>query len=161
VITGIITWLLRGWLSRWALTAEGEIKAGWRWLTTTPVHLLTGVLAISAAMNLWQWHTGAACKAEVTTLTLERDGWRKAEEVTRKSNDTLTDALHQQNDAVDHMKTEADKRVQAGQAALGAAKDRSAVREGLAARIEAQRAPAGAGEDCRTNAAVMAAKGQL
>jgi len=160
IATGV-TWLLRGWLSRWALTAEGEIKAGWRWLTATPVHLLAAALAASIALNLWQWHTGAACKSEVATLTLERDGWRKAEEVTRKSKDTLTTALHQQNDAVDHMKTEADKRALAGQAALGAAKARSAGREGLAARIDAQRAPAGAAEDCRTSAAVMAAKGEL
>jgi hypothetical protein len=161
MIGSIITWLLRGWLSRWALSAEGEIKAGWRWLTATPVHMLAAALAVSIALNLWQWHTGAACKSEVAAVTLERDGWRKAEETTRKSNDALITALHEQNAAVDGLKADADKRVQAGQAALGAAKDRSAVREGLAARIDAQRASVGAAEDCRTSAAVMAAKGEL
>lgn len=51
MITGIITWLLRGWLSRWALTAEGEIKAGWRWLTSSAVHFLSFALALSLFGN--------------------------------------------------------------------------------------------------------------
>lgn len=51
MITGAITWLLRGWLSRWALTAEGEIKAGWRWLTSSAVHFLSFALALSLFGN--------------------------------------------------------------------------------------------------------------
>lgn len=51
MIASIITWLLRGWLSRWALTAEGEIKTGWRWLTSSAVHFLSFALALSLFGN--------------------------------------------------------------------------------------------------------------
>lgn len=119
-------------------------------------------LVVSLLLALAWWQLGIVRRDnEIAALRIERDGWRKAEETTRKSNDTLTAALHQQNDAIDGLKAEADKRALAGQAALGAAKARSAGREGLAARIDAQRAPAGAVGDCRTSAAVMAAKGEL
>lgn len=148
------------------------------WLTWQAVRLFFGGLWTKAAPFLtryWRevviamllvalawWQTGIASRdRQIAALTLQRDGWRKAEEVTRQSNDRLTAALHEQNAAVEGLKADADKRVQAGQMALTQAKDRAAVREGLAARIDAQRAPAGSGADCRTSPAVMAAKGQL
>lgn len=148
------------------------------WLTWQAVRLFFGGLWTKAAPFLtryWRevviamlllalawWQTGIASRdRQIAALELERDGWRKAEEVTRKSNDRLTAALHEQNVAVEGLKADADKRVQAGQAALAKAKDRAAVHEGLAARIDAQSAPAGSGNDCRTSPAVMAAKGQL
>jgi len=157
VITTLITMLF----GRWIADAEGVVKDQWRWITATPVHLLAAVLAVSVGFNLWQWHGAGEHAREITTLTLERDGWRKAEEVTSRSNDKLTKALHEQNAAVTALKTEADKRTQVGQAALAGAKDRSAAREGFAARIDAERAPVGSGDNCRTSPAVMAAKGDL
>ncbi|KUR71162.1 hypothetical protein AQZ52_10850 [Novosphingobium fuchskuhlense] len=157
----MIASIIMALFGRWLADAEGVIKDQWRWITATPVHLLGAVLAVSVALNLWQWHICAMRAREVDALTLERNGWRKAEEVTIQSNDKLTKALHEQNAAVEGLKADADKRVLAGQAALGAAKDRSAVREDLAARIDAQRASAGTGDNCRTSPAVMAAKGQL
>jgi len=57
MLTGIATWLLKGWLSRWAVTAEGEIKDGWRWLTASPVHLLLALCAILACYGAWE-HRG-------------------------------------------------------------------------------------------------------
>jgi len=63
MLTGIATWLLKGWLSRWAVTAEGEIKAGWRWLTASPVHFLIVALALSLGCNVWLWRGWDAEKA--------------------------------------------------------------------------------------------------
>lgn len=56
MLSAIITWLLKGWLSRWAITVEGEIKDGWRWLTASPAHFLAFALAVSIAANAWQHH---------------------------------------------------------------------------------------------------------
>jgi hypothetical protein len=58
MIAAAVTWLLKGWLSRWALTAEGEIKDGWRWLTASPVHFLAFALALSLAANWWLLERG-------------------------------------------------------------------------------------------------------
>lgn len=131
------------------------------WITGSRERVMGAAIVLLLLTLAW-WQTGIAARdRQITALKLERDGWRKAEEVTRQSNDRLTAALHEQNAAVEGLKADADKRVLAGQAELGAAKDRTAVREGLAARIDAQRAPAGTGDNCRTSPAVMAEKGVL
>ena len=64
----MIASLIMALFGRWIADAEGVIKHKWRWITATPVHLLGAVLAVSVALNLWQWHQLAAChafKAEV------------------------------------------------------------------------------------------------
>lgn len=149
------------WIIAKLIGFRAWLTAAARWITGSPVRIM-GAVIIALLLALAWWQAGIAARdREIAALQTERDGWRKAEEVTRKSNDTLTAALHEQNAAVTALKIEADKRVLAGQAALGAAKDRSAAREGLAARIDAQRAPAGTGDNCQTSAAVMAGKDQL
>jgi hypothetical protein len=154
-----MTWLL--WIAEQFLGLRALLAKGWQWVTGSRERMMGTAIVVLLLALAW-WQAGIASRdGQIAALKLERDGWRKAEEVTRQSNDRLTAALHEQNTAIDGLKADADKRVQAGQAALTQAKDRSAVREGLAARIDAQRAPAGTGDACRTSAAVMAAKEQL
>lgn len=154
-----MTWLF--WIAEQLLGLRTWLHKGWQWITGSRERMMAAAIVVLLLALAW-WQMGIILRdGQIAALKLERDGWRKAEEVTRQSNDRLTAALHEQNAAVEGLKADADKRVQAGQAALTQAKDRAAVREGLAARIDAQRAPAGAGNDCRTSPAVMAAKGQL
>jgi len=154
-----MTWLL--WIGARLFDFGMWLRDALRWITGTRERMMGAAIVLLLLMLAW-WQTGITARdGKIAELRLERDGWRKATKVTRKSNATLTAALHEQNAAIAGLKAEADKRVQAGQAALSAAKDRSAVREGLAARIDAQRGSVGAAEDCRTSAAVMAAKGEL
>lgn len=154
-----MTWLL--WIAEQFLGLRTLLAKGWQWITGSRERMMGAAIVVLLLALAW-WQMGIILRdGQIATLKLERDGWRKAEEVTRESNDRLTAALHEQNAAIDGLKADADKRVLAGQAALAAAKDRSAVREGLAARIDAERASAGTVADCRTSAAVMAAKGQL
>lgn len=154
-----MTWLF--WIGAKLLGLGKWLRDALRWITGTRERMMGAAIVLLLLTLAW-WQTGITARdSKIAALALERDGWRKAEEVTRKSNDRLTAALHEQNAAVEGLKADADKRVQVGQAALAQAKDRSAVREGLAARIDAQRAPAGAADNCRTSPAVMAAKGQL
>lgn len=138
-----------------------KLVASLRWLAGDRARILGLVIVVLLLALAW-WQYGIAVRdGQIEALRLERDGWRQAEEVTRRSNDRLTAALHELNAAIAAVKADADKRILAGQAAQEAAKARAAVREGLAARIDAQRAPAGTGDNCRTSAAVMAAKGEL
>lgn len=154
-----MTWLF--WIAGQLLSLRSWLVKAWRWITGSRERMM-GAAIVVLLLALACWQSGIASRdGQIAALKLERDGWRKAEEVTRASNDRLTTALHEQNDAIAGLKADADKRVAAGQAALVQAKDRSAVREGLAARIDAQRASAGTADDCRTSAAVMAARGEL
>jgi type II secretory pathway component PulJ len=154
-----MSWLL--WIGARLLNFGGWLREGLQWITGSRARAMGAVIVVLLLALAWWQHGIAARDREIAALRLERDGWRKAGKVLRQSNERLTAALHEQNAAVEGLKADADKRVLAGQAALAQAKDRSALREGLAARIDAQRAPAGAVEDCRTTAAVMAAKGEL
>jgi hypothetical protein len=154
-----MTWIL--WIGAKLVGLGQLLRDGLRWVTASRERVMGAVIVALLLVLAWWQHGITLRDHQILTLTLERDGWRKAEEVTRASNDKLTAALHQQNAAIDGLKADADNRVQAGQAALSAARGRSAVTDGLAARIDAHRAPAGADEDCRTSAAVMAAKGEL
>lgn len=43
-------------LIAWRNAAIGGIKAGWAWITATPVHALLALLTLSAGLNLYQWH---------------------------------------------------------------------------------------------------------
>jgi hypothetical protein len=149
------------WIGAKLLGLGKWLRGALRWITSSREHVLLAVIGALVIAVWGQHHHIAVRDRYIAALTIQRDNWRKAEEITRKSNERLTAALHEQNAAVEGLKVDADKRVLAGQAALSAAKDRAAVREGLAARIDAQRAPAGTGDDCRTSAAVMAAKGEL
>jgi hypothetical protein len=115
------------------------------------------ILLLLLALAWWQ-HGITMRNREIAAVRLERDGWQQASATLRKSNDTLSAALHEQNAAVDALKADADKRVLAGQKALGRARGHAAAREVLAARIDAEKPPQG---DCRTGPAVMAAKGEL
>ena len=154
-----MSWLF--WIGARLFDLGMWLRDALRWITGTRERMMGAAIVVLLLMLAW-WQTGITARdGQLAALRLERDDWRKATEVTRKSNATLTAALHEQNAAIDGLKADADKRVLAGQAALGEARQRSAVREGLAARIDAQRAPAGSGDDCRTSAAVMAAKGEL
>lgn len=154
-----MTWLL--WIGARLFDLGKWLRDALRWITGTRERMMGAAIVVLLLMLAW-WQTGITARdGQLAALRLERNGWRKATEVTRKSNDTLTKALHEQNAAIAGLKADADKRFLAGQAALGAAKDRAAVREGLAARIDAQQGSVGAAEDCRTSAAVMAAKGEL
>lgn len=154
-----MTWLL--WIAEQFLGLRTLLAKGWQWITGSRERAMGAAIVVLLLALAW-WQTGITSRdRQIAALKLEHDGWRKAEEATRQSNDRLTAALHEQNTAIEGLKADADKRVLDGQAALAQAKDRAAVREGLAARIDAQRAPAGTGDDCRTSAAVMAAKGEL
>lgn len=154
-----MTWLF--WIGGQLLSLRSLLVKAWRWITGSRERMMGAAIIVLLLALAW-WQSGIVSRdGQIAALKLERDGWRKAEEVTRQSNDRLTAALHEQNAAIKGLKADADKRVQAGREELRAAKDRSAVREGLAARIDAQRASAGTADNCRTSVAVMAVKGEL
>ena len=68
MITSIITWLLKGWLSRWALTAEGEIKDGWQWLTASLIHFVAFLLALSLTGNIWLLERGNRYRDKLASI---------------------------------------------------------------------------------------------
>lgn len=67
-------------LVTWFLTAEGEVRDGWRWLTASPVHAILGLLAISLTWggcehheaNRWYAQTLSA-RAQVAALRAASD----------------------------------------------------------------------------------------
>jgi hypothetical protein len=161
-----VTWLL--WIAAKLFGLWGWLRKGLRWITGSRERLLLVGIGALLLAGWGQHHTIAARDREIAArdreiaaLRLERDRWMQASKVLRKSTERLTAAVHEQNAAAERLKAAAEQRVLAGQAALAEAKQRSAVREGLAARIDAQRAPAGAAIDCRTSSAVMAAKEKM
>jgi hypothetical protein len=97
MLASIITWLLQGWLSRWALTAEGEIKAGWKWATSSAVHALAIALAVSAAGNWLLWQRGDRYRDRLAAVakvqhqagqdqaTVNHEPARKSAEIARQS----------------------------------------------------------------------------
>jgi hypothetical protein len=99
MISGIITWLLKGWLSRWVLTAEGEIKDGWRWLIAAPEHILTAALALSIALNLWLWHRSSRCTAQVRQNHTAQAGATAAQIQANQQPARISAAIARQSDA--------------------------------------------------------------
>ncbi len=121
MIPGIITWLLKGWLSRWALTAEGEIKDGWRWLTASPVHALLGVVAVLLLLCGLFWHEWAVKALQVEHLAGEIAQFKTAQ---ANATNMAREALHHQEQVYQAKAQDADHAYQTQLAAAQSATDR-------------------------------------
>jgi len=103
MLTGLTTWLLKGWLSRWAVTAEGEIKAGWRWLTASPVHFLAVALALSLGCNVWLWrgwdHEKAGRHSDAVAFQTASDQARTAQTAVNHQPAVTSQAIAEKSDA--------------------------------------------------------------
>ena len=160
MIAGIITWLLKGWLSRWALTAEGEIKDGWRWLVSSLVHALMAVCAVLTVIAWLGWHERDVKARQVARLTAENAKWRADLDADAGTIRDQQAAIARQNIAVMALGKASAAAQMAGAKADDAALARSAQRGAEAHAIASMPAlPAVA--SCRTPAPVLAAKGDL
>lgn len=160
MIAGAITWLLRGWLSRWALTAGGEIKDGWRWLTASPVHALIGLLAVALLVIGLGWHQLDKQSATIIDLTASAKHLREANEAQAGTIRDQQAEIARQNLAVLALGKDGAARIAAGAKADDAALERSVGRTKLSDAITVP-APREAVAGCKTDAAVLAAKGEL
>lgn len=159
MIAGIITWLLKGWLSRWAITAEGEIKDGWRWLMASPVHFLAFVLTLSLAGNAWQWHARKADqRASAATVGL----WQKAFGLEQRATQTIWRAIVVQNGAIKQWQAQGLAHQQASRDALREAEKRAGAAEAHAVTLDtlAAHTPP-SGPECRTPAEILDRKDEL
>lgn len=153
-------------LALWLTGARRAVGNIIGWITGSTARMFAVVIALLLIVVVWQHQriaardaTIAARDIKIATLRADNGKWAGAFSVLFTSFGQLESALKVQNGAIHALKAESDRRVQAGQDALRGAVDRSAAREVLAQRIEAQR-PAD-GPDCRTSDGVMAAKGEL
>jgi len=171
-MTWLASWLLKGWLSRWAVTAEGEIKDGWRWLTASATHALIAALLLSLAVNGCQWHRASAWPAKlheaeargVATARKALDAFHREQaafDAQSRTVEVLTIALRRQNAAVRALATAGARAHDQQQDALAGVAGERRSRAASAARQQADAAGAVDGPDCRTPASVMADKGKL
>ncbi|HIQ17192.1 MAG TPA: hypothetical protein EYH41_04215 [Novosphingobium capsulatum] len=141
----------------WAWLAARLAPLAWPICTALALLLVVQTVRIEG-LRIWP--------IKIAGLRAERDQWRSAEhdwrraaEIMRGSFDVLHDALQLQNAAVQRLKADGDTRKQAGKDALAATDPRNTERESLARAIEM--ASPSSSVNCRTPAAVMAAKGEL
>lgn len=135
-------------LRSWAQTALG-IVTRYPWQAALIVALV------------FAWHEHRASARSDAKWSGVVSQWQSTNAIQQQTIGTLTGAIKDQNAHIRAWQDTAKRRQDAALAALRGARARSAAAEASAARIEREGAQRGSVGDCRSGAAVLAARGEL
>lgn len=136
------------------------LKAALRWVFSSADHLMIAGVGIVITIAYCEWHVIDKQRATIARMTAEAKSWRAAQDTDAATIRDLQTEIARQNLATMALGKDGAARVAAGAKSDDAALERSAGRTKMtdAIAMPALRVPVAG---CQTDAAVLAAKGEL